>query len=61
MDAAVIAVIGSLARGDENHIKSLTAAGVIPFLLNSNKFILRQKQMLYLHFKYYQNRCLRIN
>lgn len=32
----MIAVIGSLARGDENHIKSLTAAGVIPFLLNSN-------------------------
>ncbi|KAK4012721.1 armadillo repeat-containing protein 8 isoform X2 [Daphnia magna] len=31
----VIAVIGSLARGDENHIKSLTAAGVIPFLLNN--------------------------
>lgn len=33
----VIAVIGSLARGDENHIKSLTTAGVIPFLLNSNE------------------------
>ena len=31
----VITVIGSLARGDENHIKSLTSAGVIPFLLNS--------------------------
>lgn len=31
----VIAVIGSLARGDENHVKSLTGAGVIPFLLNS--------------------------
>jgi len=31
----VIAVIGSLARGDENHIKSLTNAGVIPFLLNN--------------------------
>jgi len=31
----VITVIGSLARGDENHIKSLTSAGVIPFLLNN--------------------------
>ena len=31
----VIAVIGSLACGDENHIKSLTIAGVVPFLLNS--------------------------
>lgn len=31
----VIAVVGSLARGDENHVKSLIGAGVIPFLLNS--------------------------
>ena len=31
----IIAVIGSLARGDENHVQTLTSAGVIPFLLNS--------------------------
>lgn len=35
----VIAVIGSLARGDEGHIKALTAAGVIPFLLNSKETV----------------------
>lgn len=30
----LIAVVGSLARGDENHVRSLIAAGVIPRLLN---------------------------
>lgn len=54
MESAVIAVIGSLARGDENHIKSLTAAGVIPFLLNSNILIIHQKFQTVHVLKYYQ-------
>ena len=58
----VIAVIGSLARGDENHIKSLTAAGVIPFLLNSNVlFFFFHVILLSSLFFFFYGRCLCIN
>lgn len=55
----MIAVIGSLARGDEKHVRSLNGAGVIPFLLNCKiDFFLRKlKQKLLIGYFPFEGVC----